>query len=73
MKKNVGVADRIVRFIVAVVFAYLIFTNAVGGALLLVLGVFGGIFLLTAVSGFCPIYLLLGIKSNSTEHHHSAH
>jgi len=71
MKKNLGIADRIIRVLIAIVFAYLIFNSAAGGALLLVLGIFGGILLLTGVSGVCPIYALFGIRSCSIDHHHA--
>jgi hypothetical protein len=73
MKKNLGIADRIIRIIIAVVFAVLIFSGTVSGLLSLLLGIVGGIFLLTGVSNFCPLYFLLGIKTCQPEHHHPVH
>jgi len=72
MKKNLGTFDRVMRVIIAIVFAVLILSGTVSGALSLVLGIAGGIFLLTAASGFCPLYTSLGIHTNSP-HHHSVH
>lgn len=48
--------DRIVRVVLAVVFAYLYFGGVVVGTLGIILVVLGAVFLLTAVVGFCPLY-----------------
>ncbi len=63
MKKNMGSIDRIVRIILAAVFAALYFTNTVSGTLGMVLLVLGGVFLFTSVISFCPLYTLLGINT----------
>ena len=63
MKKNMGNADRIVRILLAVVFAALYFTGTVTGTLGLVLVVAAGIFALTSVISFCPLYAILGIST----------
>jgi hypothetical protein len=70
MKKNIGIADRLIRVIVALVFAVLIFSGTVTGVLSLVIGIVGGIFLLTAASAWSPLYLLFEIKTCQPEHHH---
>ncbi len=56
MKRNMSNTDRIVRVIVAALFAYLYFSGAVVGTLGIVLVVLGAVFLLTAVVAFCPLY-----------------
>ena len=56
MKRNLSNTDRIIRVIVAVLFAYLYFSGLVTGTLGIVLVVLGGIFLLTSVISFCPLY-----------------
>jgi hypothetical protein len=56
MKRNMSNLDRIIRVVLAAVFAYLYFSGAVGGALGIVLVVLGGVFLLTSIVGFCPLY-----------------
>lgn len=59
MKRNMSDADRIIRVVVAAVFAYLYFSGIVTGALGVVLLVLGAVFLLTSVVGFCPLYVPL--------------
>ena len=63
MKKNVGSTDKIVRLILAAVFAYLYFSGTVTGTLGLVLVVLGAVFVLTSLVGFCPIYSMLGLNT----------
>ncbi|MFH2103027.1 MAG: DUF2892 domain-containing protein [Chloroflexota bacterium] len=57
MKTNMGSIDRIVRLILAAVFAYLYFSGAVTGTLGIILLVLGGIFVLTSLVAICPLYL----------------
>jgi hypothetical protein len=64
MKKNLGSADKIVRLLLAVVFAVLYFTGTVTGTLGIVLLVVGAIFLITPLINFCPLYKVLGISTN---------
>lgn len=56
MKRNISDIDRIVRVVLAVVFAYLYFGGVVVGTLGIILVVLGAVFLLTAIVGFCPLY-----------------
>lgn len=56
MKRNMSNTDRIVRVVVAALFAYLYFSGTVAGTLGIVLVVLGAVFLLTAVAAFCPLY-----------------
>lgn len=63
MKKNMGNADRAVRLIIAVIIAVLYFTNVISGTLGLVLLVLGGVFVLTSLISFCPLYALVGINT----------
>jgi hypothetical protein len=63
MKKNMGNVDRIVRLLLAAVFAYLYFSGTVTGTLGLVLVVLGAVFALTSLVSFCPIYSMLGINT----------
>lgn len=57
MKRNMSNADRIIRVLIAALFAYLYFGGIVTGALGIVLVVLGGVFLLTSIVAFCPLYL----------------
>lgn len=63
MKKNMGGADRIIRVLIAAVIAVLFFMKVITGTLGIVLLVVGGIFLLTSLISFCPLYTLFGIKT----------
>lgn len=63
MKKNMGTADRIIRLLVAAVFAVLYFGGYVPGTLGIGLVIAGGIFLLTSLAGFCPLYSLVGMST----------
>ena len=67
MKKNMGLADRMVRILLAVVFAVLYFSNVVTGTLGIVLLVLGGVFLLTSLVSFCPLYTLFGASTCPVE------
>jgi hypothetical protein len=63
MKKNMGTTDKAVRLIVAIVIAILYFTDIISGTLGIVLLVAAGIFVLTSVINFCPLYTLFGIQT----------
>lgn len=63
MKANMGSTDRIIRVLIAAVFAVLYFTGTVTGTVGLVLLVLGAVFLLTSVVSFCPLYALFGIST----------
>ncbi len=67
MKKNMGSVDRIIRTVIAVVIATLYFTNFISGTVAIVLAVIGGIFILTSVVSFCPLYAIFGIKTCKVE------
>jgi len=69
MKKNMGIADRVIRILIAVVIAILYFTKTepVTDTVGMVLLVIGAVLLLTALINFCPLYKLLGIKTHKTE------
>ena len=56
MKRNMSDIDRIIRVIIAALFAYLYFGGIVTGTLGIILLVLGVVFLLTAVVAFCPLY-----------------
>lgn len=56
MEPNMSNVDRIIRVVLAALFAYIYFGGVVTGALGIVLVVLGGVFLLTSLVGFCPLY-----------------
>lgn len=63
MKKNVGRTDTILRVLIAVLIAVLIYTEVLTGTLAIILGIAGGIFLITGLIGFCGLYALVGIRT----------
>ena len=63
MKKNMGSTDRIIRIIIAAIVGVLYFTGTISGTLGIVLLVLAGIFVLTSLISFCPIYAAFGIKT----------
>lgn len=67
MKKNMGSADRIIRVVIAAIVGVLFFTGVIPGVLGIVLLALAGIFLLTSLISFCPLYAPFGISSCSVK------
>lgn len=65
MKKNMGTKDSIVRVLIAIVIGVLYYTDVIAGTLGVVLLVISGVFVLTSIVNFCPIYSLFGVKTCS--------
>lgn len=63
MKHNMSNLDRIIRVVLAAVFAYLYFSGIVTGVFGIILLVLGGVFLVTSLIGFCPLYVPLKIST----------
>ncbi|HOE34677.1 MAG: DUF2892 domain-containing protein [Chloroflexi bacterium] len=63
MKRNMSNLDRIIRAVVAALFAYLYFGGIVTGTLGIILLVLGAIFLFTSITGFCPLYALFKTRT----------
>jgi len=58
-----GSADRMIRIVVAIILAALYFTGTVNGTLGIVLLVIAGVFTLTSVISFCPLYSIVGLST----------
>ena len=56
MNRNLSNWDRMIRIVLAALFAYLYFAGIVTGGLGIVLLVLGVVFVGTAIVGFCPLY-----------------
>jgi Protein of unknown function (DUF2892) len=67
MKLNMGLVDRVIRILLAIVIAILYFTNVMQGTVALILGVVAVVMLLTGVISFCPLYALLGLSTRREE------
>jgi hypothetical protein len=56
MKKNMGIADRVIRFMLAATVLVLYLLDAISGVAAIILGLFAVIFVVTSFVGFCPLY-----------------
>lgn len=63
MKKNVGLIDKIIRIVVAIIIAYLLYAGIVIGVWAIVLAIIGIAMIVTAAMGFCGLYTIFGIKT----------
>lgn len=61
--KNMGVADQVVRILIAVVIIGLYYGNIISGTLAIVLLILAGVFIVTSFIRFCPLYLPFGIST----------
>lgn len=67
MKKNMGSTDKIIRFILAAIFVALYFTGTVAGTWGVVLLALAGVFVLTSLISFCPLYAPFGLSTRKTK------
>ena len=63
MKKNMSSADRVIRLIISAIMVTLYITNVVSGTVGIVMLVLAGVFTLTSIISFCPLYSLFGIST----------
>ena len=57
MTKNMGLVDRVIRILAAVLVSVLYLTHVISGPLAIVLGVIAAVFVVTGFVGVCPAYL----------------
>jgi hypothetical protein len=65
--KNMGIVDRVVRAVFAVVFAIIYFPHPISGTEAILLGFHAIIMLLTSITEVCPLYGSLGISTMKKE------
>lgn len=63
MKNNMGSVDRVIRLIISAIMVTLYFTNVVSGTVGIILLVISGVFTLTSIVSFCPLYAVFGIST----------
>lgn len=68
MKTNMGGTDRVIRFLVAVAIALLVYFDMVSGTLAYILLAVAGIFVLTSLVSFCPLYAIFGMNTCGIKH-----
>ncbi len=66
MKVNMGSSDKIVRVLIALVFIGLFAAGIISGTVGYVLLVLAGVFILTSIFSFCPLYAIFGMNTCST-------
>ena len=66
MKKNVGSADKIIRYVIAVVALYFAY-KGVEIPWNYILYLVAGIMVVTAVTGTCPLFSVFGISTNKSK------
>lgn len=71
MKKNMGMADRILRVVIAILLIALYYTEAITGTLGIVLITLSIVFLLTSMISVCPLYLPFGLSTIKRKKQHS--
>jgi Inner membrane protein YgaP-like, transmembrane domain len=67
MKKNMGTIDKVIRILIAVVVIVLFFTDVISGTLGIILLILSGVFVLTSLISFCPLYLPFGLSTRKKE------
>ncbi len=63
MVNNMGLMDRVIRVILALVVIALYCLKMISGLAAIILGVIAAIFIVTGCIGYCPLYQLIGISS----------
>lgn len=67
MKQNMGMADKIIRLVVAAIIAVLYFAGQITGTAAIILGIIAVAFVATSVVGWCPTYVPFGISTRKSE------
>ena len=62
-----GTIDRIARIIVAIAIIIMIVFNVFTCIAAIILGIFAGVFIVTSILGFCPLYYPFGIHTLRTK------
>jgi uncharacterized membrane protein YtjA (UPF0391 family) len=63
MPKNMGAIDKSLRLIVAVIAIALGVTGVLTGTAAIIAYVVAGVFVLTSLVSFCPLYRLVGLRT----------
>ena len=62
-----GIADRIIRVLIAATIAICYFMHIINGMTATILLVLAGVFLLTSLISICPLYIPFGIRTCKKE------
>jgi hypothetical protein len=67
MKKNVGLADKIIRYFIAIILVTLYLGGYVTGTFGIVLMIIGVVLALTALVSWCALYAATGLSTCSKD------
>ena len=67
MSKNVGPEDRVVRIVIAIALAVLIYVGSVGSTGAIIAGVIAAYLAITGLIGSCPIYRMIDVDTSVQE------
>lgn len=63
MLNNVGLTDRMIRTVMAIILFAVFFSHTLTGTFGYITLIAGIVFLLTSVVGYCPLYALFGAST----------
>ncbi len=66
MTKNMGNTDRVLRVLLAALLVGLYLSDKVTGTFGLILMILAGVFILTSLLGYCPLYAPFNIRTLRT-------
>ncbi|WP_347881116.1 MULTISPECIES: YgaP family membrane protein [Empedobacter] len=58
-----GTFDKSIRLLIAIILVVLYFTNVISGTLGIIALIIAGVFILTSLLSFCPLYTVLGFNT----------
>ena len=67
MKANMGTTDKVIRIVLAAAIAGLYLGGVISGTIAIVGLAVVGIFVLTSLIGFCPMYAIFGLNTCKTK------
>ena len=68
MKRNMGSVDKVLRFLLGIAVGLLVYYEVFTGPLSFVLLAAVAVLFLTSLTGFCPLYGILGINTCGPRH-----
>ena len=69
MKQNMNTFDRVIRYVLAILFFILYISGVVAGIFGIILFALGGILIVTSLISFCPLYTLFGRRTLKAHGH----
>jgi hypothetical protein len=63
MQKNMGTLDKTLRLIAAIIAISLAGTGVLTGTAAIIAYAIAGVFLVTSLVSFCPLYRLIGLRT----------